>query len=89
MVGKKNFHFDLVSINGISKIINSVNPTKKMNGAILTKIVKAANNQIHKDFANCFNECTKRNIFPREVIITDTRPIFKKEYPLDPANYQL
>lgn len=53
--GKKLFHFDFVSINGISKIINTLNNTKKMNGAILIKIVKVTNKQICKDLGNFFN----------------------------------
>ena len=51
----------------ISKIINSLEPTKKMSGVIPTKIVKLANKQICKDLENCINERIKQNKFPKEV----------------------
>ena len=37
------FDFNFVSSDNISKIINSLDPSKKMRGAIPTKIVKLAN----------------------------------------------
>ena len=52
------FDFDFVSSDDISTTINSINPTKKMSGAIPIKIVKLANKQICRDLANCLNECT-------------------------------
>ena len=50
---KQLFDFNFVSSDDISKIINSLDPTKKTSGAIPTKIVKLANKQICKDLANC------------------------------------
>ena len=70
------FDFSFVSSDDISKIINSLDPTKKANGAIPTKIVKLANKQICKDLANCINECIKQNKFPNELKIADITPIF-------------
>ena len=49
------FDFNFVGSDGISKIINSLDPTKKTSGAIPTKIVKLANKQICKDLANYIN----------------------------------
>ena len=43
------FDFDFVSSGDISKIINSLDPTRQTGGAIPTKIVKQANKQICKD----------------------------------------
>ena len=63
-------------------------PTKKTSGAIPTKIVKLANKQTCNDLANCINECIKQNKFPKELKIADTTPIFKKDDPLDKANYR-
>ena len=82
------FDFNFVSSDDISKIINSLDPTKKTSGAIPTKIVKLANKQICKDLANCINECIKQNKFPNELKIADITPIFKKVYPLDKTNYR-
>ena len=61
------FDFNFVASDEISKIINSLDPSKKASGAIPTKIIKLANKQICKDLANCINECIKQNKFPNEV----------------------
>ena len=82
------FHFNFVRIEDISKIINLVDPTKKTNGAIPTKIVKLENKQICKHLANCINECIKQNKFPNVLKIADITPIFKKDDPLDNTNYR-
>ena len=81
------FDFNFVSSDDISKIINSLDPTKKASGAIPTKIVKLANKQICKDLANCINECIKQKQFPNELKIADITPIFKTNDPLDKTNY--
>ena len=77
------FDFDFVNSDNISKIINSLDPTKKTSGAIPTKTVKLANKQICKDLGNCINDCLKQNKFPNKLKIADITHIFKKEYPLD------
>ena len=82
------FDFNFVSSDGISKIINLLDPTKKTSGAIPAKIVKLATKQICKDLANCINGCTKQNKFPNELKIADIAPIFKKDDPLDKVNYR-
>ena len=82
------FDFNFVSSDDISKITNSLDPTKKTIGAIPTKIVKLANKQICTDLANCINECIKKNKFPKELKITHITPIFKKDDPLDKTNYR-
>ena len=82
------FDFNFVSSDDISKIINSMDSTKKTSGAIPIKIVKLANKKICKDLANCINECIKQNKFPNELKIADITPIFKKEDPLDKTNYR-
>ena len=78
------FDFNFVNSKIISKIINSLDPTKKTSGAIPTKIVKLTNKQICKDLANCIHECIKQNKFPNKLKIEE---IFKKEDPLDKTNY--
>ena len=80
------FDFNFVNSDNISKIINSLDATKKRSGAIPTKIVKLKNKQIWKDLANCLNECIKQNTFPSELKLADTTPIFKKEDLLDKTN---
>ena len=82
------FDFNFVSSDDISKIINSMDPTKKTSGAIPTKIVKLANKQICKDLANCINECIKQNKFPNKLKIADITPTFKKDDQLDKTNYR-
>ena len=77
------FDFDFVNSDNISKIINSLDPTKTTSGAIPTKTVKLANKQICKDLGNCINDCLKQNKFPNELKIADITHIFKKEYPSD------
>ena len=53
------FDFNFVNSDDISKIINLLDPTKKMSGAIPTRMVKLANKQICKDLTNCINKCIK------------------------------
>ena len=82
------FDFNFVTSDDISKIINSMDSTKKTSGAFPIKIVKLANKKICKHLANCINECIKQNKFPNELKIADITPIFKKEDPLDKTNYR-
>ena len=73
------FDINFVNRDGISKIINLLDPTKKTSSAIPTKIVKLAKKQICQDLPNCINECIKQNKFPNELKIADITPIFKKK----------
>ena len=82
------FHFSFASSDDISKIINSMDSTKKTSGAIPIKIVKLVNKKIFKDLANCINECIKQSKFSNELKIADIMPIFKKEDPLEKTNYR-
>ena len=50
------FDFNFVRSDDISKIINSMDSTKKTSGAIPIKIVKLANKKICKDFSNSVDE---------------------------------
>ena len=50
------FDFNFVNSDDISKIKNSLYPTKKTSGAIPTKIVKLANKLAGNDLGNCINE---------------------------------
>ena len=61
------FDFNFVSSDDISKIVNSMDSTKKTSGAIQIKIVKLANKKVCKDLASCVNECIKQNKFPNEL----------------------
>ena len=82
------FDFNFVSSDDISKIINSMDPTKTTSGAIPIKIVKLANKQIYKDLVNGINKCITQNKYRNELKIADITPIFKKENPIDKTNYR-
>ena len=82
------FDFNFVSSNDISKIITSLDSTKKTSGDNPTKIVKLANKEICKDLANCINESIKKNEFPNELKAADITPIFKNEDSLNKENYR-
>ena len=82
------FDFNFVSSDDISKIITSLDSTKKTGGVIPTKIVKLANKEIFKDLANCINKSIKKKEFPIELKAADITPIFKKEDPLNKKNYR-
>ena len=81
------FDFNFVSSDDISKIITSLDLTKKT-GVIPTTIVQIANKEICKDLANCINESIKKNEFPNELKAADITPIFKKEDPLNKESYR-
>ena len=78
--------FNFVSSDDISKIITSLDSTKKTSGVILTKIVKVTNKEICKDLANCINESIKKNEFPNELKAAGITSAFKKEEPLNKEN---
>ena len=82
------FDFNFVSSDDISKIINSMDSTKKTNGAIPIKIVKLENKKVRKDLANCIHECIKESKFPNKLKIADITPIFKKQDQLDKTSYR-
>ena len=82
------FDFNFISSDDISKIINSMDLTKKTSGAIPIKIVKLVNKEIRKDLTNCINECIKQNKFPNDLKIADITSLFKKEDPLNKTNYR-
>ena len=82
------FDFNFVSSDGISKIITSLDSTKKTTGVISTKIVKLINKEICKDLVNRINESIKKNGFPNELKAADITPIFKKEDSLNKENYR-
>ena len=82
------FDFNFISSDDISKIINSMDLTKKTSGAIPIKIVKLVNKEIRKDLTNWINESIKQNKFPNELKIADITSLFKKEDPLDKTNYR-
>ena len=73
------FDFNFASSDDISKIINSMDSTKKTNGAIPIKIVKLENKKVRKGLANCINECIKENKFPNKLKIADITAILKKQ----------
>ena len=75
----KLLDFNFVNNGDISKIINSLDPTKNTSGAIPTKTVKLENKQIFKDLSNSINECTKQNKSPNELKIASITPTFKKK----------
>ena len=54
------FDFNFVSSDDISKIISSLDSTKKTSGAIPTKTVQLANKKVFKDLSNCINDSIKR-----------------------------
>ena len=84
----KLFDFNFASSDGISKIITSLDSTKKTSGVITTKIVKLTNKGTCKDLANCINQSIKKNEFPNEPAVADITLIFKKQGPLNKENYR-
>ena len=70
------FDFNFISSDGISKIIISLDSTKKTGGVIPTKIIKLAKKEICKDLANCINESFKKTEFPNKLKAADITPIF-------------
>ena len=72
------FDFNFVSSDDISKIVTSLDSTKKTSGVIPTKIVKLANKEISKDLVNFIKEL-KKNKLPNELKSADITPKFKKQ----------
>ena len=54
------FDFNFVSSDDMSKILSSLDSTKKTSSVIPTKIAKLANKEICTDLANCINESIKK-----------------------------
>ena len=82
------FDFSFVSSDDFSKIITSLDSTKRTSGVIPTKIVNLLNRKICKDLGNCINESIKKNEFPNELKAGDIKPIFEKEDPIKKENYK-
>ena len=58
------FDFNFVSSDDISKIITSIDLTKKSSDVIPTKIVEFVNKELCNDLENCINESIKKTDFP-------------------------
>ena len=82
------FDFNFVSSDDISKIITSLDLTKKTSGAFPTKIVKLTNQESCKDLANCIKESVKKNKFQNELKAAGITTIFRKEDLLNKENYR-
>ena len=67
----KLFNFSFVNNDNISKIITSLDSTKKTSGVIPTEIVNLVNKEICKDLAHRINESIKKNQFPNELKASD------------------
>ena len=71
------FDFNFVSSDDISKIVTSLDSTKKTSGVIPRKTVKLGNLEIYKDLANCISDSIKKNEFLNELKAADITPIIK------------
>ena len=83
--------FDFISFGSsdeTSRIIISLDSTKKTSGVISTKIVILANKKMCNDLANCIKESVKKNELPNELKVADITPIFKKGDPLNKENHR-
>ena len=60
------FDFSFISSDDISKVITSLDSTKKTSSVFPRKIVKLPNKEICQDLANCIDEAIKKNEFPNE-----------------------
>ena len=74
------FNFNFVSGDDISKVITSLDSTKKTSGVIFTKIVKLSSKEICKDLTECINESIKKNELLNELKAACITPILKKDY---------
>ena len=82
------FGFNFVSSDDISKILISLDSTKKTSCVIPTKLVKLANKEICKDLANCINESIEKNESQNELKAAGITPIYKKEDPINKESYR-
>ena len=84
----KNFSFDLINPECISKIINKVDTSKDtQQGDIPTKIVK--NKDIFSYFISAnFNNAVNKGVFPDELKHADIKPIYKRESRNEKENYR-
>ena len=85
----KNFSFDLINPECISKIINKLDTSKAtQQGDIPTKIIKD-NKDIFSYFISAsFNNAVNKGVFPDELKHADIKPIYKKESRNEKENYR-
>ena len=79
------FVFNFVSSDDISKILTSLDQTKK---PVVLFQQSLANKEICKDLANYFNGSIKKDEFQNELKAADISPIFKKQDRLNKENYR-
>ena len=78
----KNFSFDLINPECISKIINNLDTSKAtQQGDIPTKILKIKDNKdIFSYFISAsFNNAVNKGVFPDKLKHADIKPVYKKE----------
>lgn len=71
----------------ISKVITSLDPTKKTSVVIRMKTVELANKEIFKDLANSISKWMIKKEFPNELKVACITPTLKKADPLKKENY--
>ena len=82
------FKFKPVTTEQIITFIDEIDSNKSSSGEIPAKIIKMAKEEVSQPITNCINDSIISDIFPRELILADIVPTFKKEDQNDKANYR-
>ena len=76
----KNFSFDLINPECISKIINNLDTSKAtQQGDIPIKIIKYNKDIFSYLISASFNNAVNKGVFPDELKHADIKPVYKKE----------
>ena len=86
---EKFFKFEAISVSDIEKETKTINPKKATPSEnVPSKIIKLSSDTTATILQELFNESLSNCEFPEKLKLADITPVFKKEIPLDKANYR-
>ena len=89
MPSGKLFDFSVVSFEIFHKYIDNLDAKRAIgHDGVNAKFLKLCGFHITKPYCALFNQCVSKSIFPTDMKLAETSPIFKKNDNLDKENYR-